>query len=92
MTVSNSADGSKVAEGITPLSLRLPHGQHSIAASSNEYCDFQSWDDGSQTRRISLLKHTEVPARYVNLVADELGSCIFANCQGYRHEVAYAMI
>ncbi|MEW6605635.1 MAG: spherulation-specific family 4 protein, partial [Thermoproteota archaeon] len=85
------SDDGKVDEGFTPLSLRLPLGQYSIEASSNEYYDFKNWDDGSQTRQVGLQEDARISAYYDNLVAAKLGTDIFANCQGYQQEVANAM-
>lgn len=90
VTVSGSAGA--VGEGFTPLSLRLPLGLYSIAASSYEYYDFKNWDDGSQTRQMDLGQDARVSAYYDNLLADKLGADIFANCQGYRQQVADAMV
>lgn len=92
VTVSSGNNNNTVAEGFTPLSLQLPLGQYSIAASDNEYYDFKSWDDGSQERQVVLQQDSSVLAHYDNLVADRLGTDIFAKCKGYQQEVADAML
>lgn len=90
VTVSSGSD--VVAEGFTPLSLRLPLGQYSIAAASSEYYGFEHWDDGSQTRQANLTGDVQIMALYENLLADRLGAGIFTDCPDYRQQVAGSML
>lgn len=90
VTVSRGPD--VVAEGFTPLSLRLPVGQYSLAASSYEYYGFERWDNGSQVRETSLAEDAKVAAYYENLLADKLGAGIFTSCQGYQQQVADSVL
>jgi hypothetical protein len=83
MRVAVSSGESVVGEGFTPLSLRLPVGQYSIAASSHEYYAFDRWDDGSQVRQASLDEDARVVVYYDNMLADRLGVEIFG-CKDYR--------
>lgn len=92
MHVTVSSGGSVAAEGFTPLSLRLPVGQYSIAASSYEYYGFDRWDDGSQVRQTSLPEDTKVTAHYKNMLADKLGTEIFVSCKDYQQQVADSML
>jgi hypothetical protein len=91
MHVTVSSGGGVVAEGFTPLSLRLPVGQYSITASSYEYYEFDQWDDGSQVRQASLGEDAKVAAYYNNLLADKLGAEIFG-CKDYQQQVANSML
>jgi hypothetical protein len=92
MHVTVSGSSGVVAEGFTPLNLRLPLGQYSIAASSDEYYAFDRWDDGSQTRQATLGKQdVRVAAYYDNMLADKLGADIFS-CMDYRQQVADTML
>jgi hypothetical protein len=92
MHVTVSGSSGIAAEGFTPLSLRLPAGQYSVAASSYEYYDFAKWDDGSQTRQIGLEGDATISAYYDNLVADKLGADVFASCRDYHQQVADSML
>jgi len=88
VTVSS---GGTVAEGFTPLSLQLPAGQYSIAASNNDYYQFEKWDDGSEVRQATLEEDGEVTAYYNNTLAGKLGAEIFS-CGDYQQQVADAML
>jgi len=90
MQVIVSSGRSVVADGFTPLALRLPAGQYSIAASSNEYYKFDQWDDGSQVRQASLEQDAKVAAYYDNTLADRVGTEIFS-CKDYQQQVADSM-
>jgi hypothetical protein len=92
MHVTVSRGGDAVAEGFTPLSLRLPLGQYSIAASGHEHYGFERWDDGSQVREASLAGDVKATAYYDNLLADKLGAGIFTVCPDYRQQVADSML
>ena len=92
MHVTVSRGGNAVAEGFTPLSLRLPVGQYSIAALGSEYYGFERWDDGSQVLETSLVEDVKVTAYYENLLADKLGAGIFASCSDYRQQVADSVL
>lgn len=91
MQVTVSGGSGVVAEGFTPLNLRLPVGQYSIAASGDEYYEFDSWDDGSQTRQASLGEDVLVAAYYDNMLADKLGAEIFG-CIDYQQQVADSVL
>jgi hypothetical protein len=91
MRVTVSSGGSVVTEGFTPLSLRLPAGKYSIAASNHEYYEFDRWDDGSQIRQASLEQDARLVAYYDNLLADRLGTEIF-DCKDYKQQVAGSML
>lgn len=91
MHVTVSSGGSVVAEGYTPLSLRLPVGQYSVAAASHEYYKFDRWDDGSQVRQASLQQDARAAAYYDNMLADRLGPEIFS-CKDYQQQVADSML
>jgi hypothetical protein len=92
MRVTVSSGAGVVAEGVTPLSLRLPVGQYSVSASSSEYYNFTGWDDGSQERQASLEQDATVAAHYDNRLADRLGAGIFAGCHGYEQHVVDAIL
>lgn len=92
MHVTVSTGGGVVAEGFTPVSLRLPVGQYSVSASSYEYYDFDRWDDGSQVRQASLAQDAKVAAYYDNMLADKLGAGIFTSCKDYQQQVADSML
>jgi hypothetical protein len=77
-----------VANGFTPLNLKLPIGLYSVAASSYKYYGFSQWDDGSQVREANLGKENKITAYYDNKLADKLGTEIFTSCQGYQQQVA----
>jgi hypothetical protein len=91
MRVTVSGGDGVVAEGFTPLSLRLPVGQYSIAASSYEYYEFDRWDDGSQVRQASVRQDSKVAAYYDNMLADKLGPEIFS-CGDYQQQVADSIL
>jgi hypothetical protein len=93
VTVGSSSSGM-VAEGFTPLSLGLPVGQYSIAASSYQYYyEFDRWDDGSQVRQVSVGEDAKVVAYYDNMLADRLGTEIFTSCKDYyQQQVAETML
>jgi hypothetical protein len=91
MHVTVSGGAGVVAEGFTPLNLRLPVVEYSITASSSEYYEFELWDDGSQTRQASLEEDIRVAAYYENILADKLGAEIFG-CSDYQQQVAGSML
>jgi hypothetical protein len=91
MRVTVSGGSGVVAEGLTLLSLRLPVGQYSIEALSHEYYKFDRWDDGSQVRQANLGQDARVAAYYDNMLADRLGTEIFASCKDYQ-QVADSML
>lgn len=91
MHVAVSSSGV-IAEGFTPISLRLPIGQYSVTASSYEYFDFDRWDDGSQVRQTTLTEDAKVAAYYDNLLADKLGADIFTRCRDYQQQVADSVL
>lgn len=92
MHVTVSRGGDAVTEGFTPLSLRLPPGQYSIAASSHEHYGFERWDDGSHVRETRLAEDAKVTAYYDNLLANALGAGIFTSCPDYRQQVADSVL
>jgi hypothetical protein len=91
MHVTVSGSSGVVAEGFTPLNLRLPIGLYSIEASSYEYYQFDRWDDGSQIRQATVGEDVKVAAYYDNMLADKLGTEIFS-CQDYQQQVADTML
>ncbi len=91
VTVSGS-DGGVVAEGVTPLSLRLTLGQYSVVASDSEHYQFARWDDGSQVRTTSLAGDAKITAYYDNMLADKLGAEIFSCPPKYQQQVADSML
>jgi hypothetical protein len=92
MHITVSGGSGTVAEGFTPLNLRLPVGQYSIAASNYEYYEFDRWDDGSQVRQASVGEDARVAAYYDNMLADKLGAEIFTSCQDHKQQVADSML
>jgi hypothetical protein len=84
--------GGVMAEGFTPLNLKLPVGLYSVAASSYEYYGFARWDDGSQVRQANLAEENKITAYYDNKLADKLGTEIFTSCQGYQQQVADSIL
>jgi spherulation-specific family 4 protein len=91
MHVTVSGGEGVVAEGFTPLSLRLPVGNYSVAPSSYEYYEFDRWDDGSQVRETNLAGDAKISAYYDNMLADKLGAEIFS-CQDYQQQVADSVL
>jgi hypothetical protein len=95
MHVSVSRAGSVVAEGFTPLYLRLPLGQYTVDASSYDYYQFTRWDDGSSssTKLVDFTQSTKMTAYYTNTLADQIGGDIFAcSDMQYRQQVAGSLL
>jgi hypothetical protein len=95
MHVSVSRGGSVVAEGFTPLYLRLPLGQYTIDAASYDYYQFVRWDDGSgaSTKPVDFTQNMKITAYYTNTLAGQIGDDIFG-CPDtqYRQQVASSLL
>ncbi len=96
MHISIIKDGNTVAEGFTPLYLKLPLGKYSINTSdNNNYYQFAQWSDSSNAGplQLNLFQDTKVTAYYKNTLTDKVGEGIFS-CQDdqYKQQVANAIL
>jgi len=96
MHVSVSRGGSVVAEGFTPLYLRLALGQYTVDASSYNYYQFARWDNnfgGTSSTQVDLTQGTKLTAYYTNTLAGQIGNDIFG-CSGtqYNSQVAGSLL
>lgn len=94
MHISVARDRSVVADGQTPLHLKLPPGSYSITATalpSSRYYEFARWDDGSKgAHQGSLAQDARITAYYGSVIAGQLEA--FARCQDYQRHVAGSML
>jgi hypothetical protein len=94
MHISVAPDRSVVADGQTPLHLKLPPGSYSITATalpSSRYYEFARWDDGSKgAHQGSLAQDARITAYYGSVIAGQLEA--FARCQDYQRHVAVSML
>jgi hypothetical protein len=92
MPVSVYQDSEIVAEGKTPLRLKLPAGTYSILASSSKYHDFDHWSANSSSNMttITLDKDTKATAIYGNTIESRLD---VMNCSSdYRAKVVESIL
>jgi hypothetical protein len=92
VNVSVFQDGVSVAEGKTPLQLKLPIGTYTISASSSKYYKFDHWSDGSTANAttITMRQDTKVLAYFGSAVDSKLGSL---DCDAdFKGDVAESML